>query len=477
LPNIVFILCDDLGPGDLGCYGQTRIRTPNIDRLAAAGVRLTTHYSGNNVCAPSRCVLMTGLHPGHAFIRDNRGGLRTGVEGQEPVPAGELKFPLTLKRLGYVLGGFGKWGLGPVGSTGDPNQQGFDRFFGYNCQAVAHNFYPTYLWDNQTKVPLDNPDFSAHQKFPADGDPSDRSQYRRYLGTTYAPDRIHAEALNFLAEHRERPFFLYYPTTIPHLALQVPDESLAEYVGKFPESPYLGGQGYVPHMTPRAAYAAMVTHLDRQIGELLDAVNAYGLDEETIVVLTSDNGPAPQGIGGTDSAFFESALGSRGLKGSNYEGGLRVPGLVRWTGHIAAGHVVDRVTGFEDWFPTLLELAGQAGAIPAGLDGISFAPTLRGESQAERPFLYREIPGNGGQQSIRVGSWKAIRTNLNRPTKNTPPGSGAVELYDLAADPGETRNLAAEHPDKVAELTRLMAAQHRPSTLFPIRLLDAPPTP
>ena len=236
-PNIVFILADDLGYGDLSCYGQQRFKTPNIDRLASEGMRFTAHYSGHNVCAPSRCALMSGKHPGHGYIRENRGGLGPDKEGQEPVPPGELTLPLTLKRLGYTLGGFGKWGLGPVGSTGDPLRQGFDRFFGYNCQAVAHNYYPTALWSNDTKITLHNPKFAAHQKLPAGADPKTPESYASFTAQEYAPDLITAQARQFVRENQDRPFFLYFPTTVPHLALQVPEDSLREFEGKFPEEP------------------------------------------------------------------------------------------------------------------------------------------------------------------------------------------------------------------------------------------------
>ncbi|HVX63524.1 MAG TPA: arylsulfatase, partial [Pirellulales bacterium] len=407
-PNIVFIMADDLGYGDLGCYGQTKIRTPNVDRLAAEGMRFTAMYAGCNVCAPSRCVLMSGKHPGHAYIRNNRGGVGQDgkrTEGQEPVPPGELKLPLTLHKLGYVQGGFGKWGLGPIGSTGDPLNQGFDRFFGYNCQAVAHNYYPTHLWDNDRRLPLNNPEFSAHQKLPEGADLDDPATYARFSGHDFAPDMITEQALQFMRENRDRPFFLYYPTTVPHLALQVPEDSLKEYEGKFPEQPYPGGHAYLPHRTPRAAYAAMVTRMDREVGRIMQLAKELGLDDQTIFVFTSDNGPLYDQLGGTDEEFFNSAGGFRGRKGSFYEGGFREPGIVRWNGKIAAGTVSDRVVGFEDWLPTLLELIGAKDAIPAGTDGISFAPTLLGHKQEPRPFLYRESPGYGGQQSVRVGDW------------------------------------------------------------------------
>ena len=337
-PNIVFILADDLGYGDLGCYGQTKIRTPNIDRLAAGGMRFTQAYAGHNVCAPSRCTLMTGLHPGHAYIRENRQA-KGYKEGQEPVPAGYLKLPPAFKALGYTVGGFGKYGLGPIGSTGDPVRQGFDRFFGYNCQAVAHNYYPTHLWDNDRRIPLDNPDFSAHQKLPPGADANDPASYARYRGKVYAPDIIGREALKFVRENKDRPFFLYYPTTVPHLALQVPEDSLKEYASKFPETPYKGERGYLPCLQPRATYAAMITRMDGEVGRVVALVKELGLEDDTVFIFTSDNGPLYDQLGGTDTDFFNSASGLRGRKGAFYEGGFREPCIVRWKGRIAEGTV------------------------------------------------------------------------------------------------------------------------------------------
>jgi arylsulfatase A-like enzyme len=471
MPNIVFLIADDLGYGDLGCYGQKKIRTPNLDRLAAEGMRFTAHYAGNNVCAPSRCVLMAGKHPGHAYIRDNTQA-KGFPEGQEPVPAGHLQLPLLLRKQGYTLGGFGKWGLGPPGSTGDPLRQGFHRWFGYNCQAVAHNHYPTRLWDNDRQVELDNPKFSPYQKLPADANPNDPASYARFAGKEYAPDVIGDRALDFVRANKDRPFFLYYPTTVPHLALQVPEDSLAEYAGQFPETPYKGERGYLPHRQPRAAYAAMVTRMDRAIGKLLALLAELRLDEHTIVVFTSDNGPLYDRTGGTDADFFNSAGGFRGRKGSFYEGGFREPCLVRWKGRIAAGSTSDRVTGFEDWLPTLLELTGARDKTPTDLDGISFAPTLLGHKQELRPFLYRESPGYGGQQCVRAGDWKALRRNLNPGPKAKDQKPGAIELYDLAADPGETTDMAARNPEVVARLRALLESQHVKSDLFPLRALD-----
>jgi arylsulfatase A-like enzyme len=471
-PNLIFILCDDLGYGDVGPFGQTKIRTPNIDRLATQGMKLTSHYAGHNVCAPSRCALLSGKHPGHEYIRENRGGLGGGQEGQEPVPAGELQFPLTLKKLGYTLGCTGKWGLGPIGSTGDPLQQGFDRFYGYNCQAVAHNFYPTHLWSNDDRVELDNAPFAAHQKLPAGADPKEPASYASYAGKQYSADLIAGQARAFVRENKDKPFFLYFATTVPHLALQVPEDSLKEYEGKFPEEPYTGGNGYLPNRTPRATYAAMITRMDAEIGRLLDLVKELGLEERTIVVFTSDNGPLYDKLGGTDADFFQSAGKFRGRKGSYYEGGFHEPCIVRWPGKIAAGSESARVTGFEDWFPTFLELIGEKNATPAGIDGLSFAPTLLGQKQEERPFLYRESPGYGGQQCVRVGDWKLVRQHLHPGPKQKNPPAPTTELYDLAKDPSETKDVAAEHPEIVEKLLNIAREQHVKSELFPIRLLD-----
>src|SRR4029453_17572552 len=286
-PNIVFLIADDLGYGDIGCFGQTKIRTPHIDQLAKEGMRLTQHYSGNAVCAPSRCVLMTGKHPGHAFIRNNRS---TPPEGQYPIPEDTVTLMKLFRELGYATGGLGKWGPGGPGSPGQPMEQGFTRWFGYYCQGVAHNHYPTYLWDDDRKFPLDNPEFSAHQKLPPGADVNDPATYAKYTGKQFAMDLITEEAVKFVRVSKDRPFFLYFPTIIPHLALQVPADSLAEYKDAFPEEPYDGSGGYLPHRTPRAAYAAMVTRMDRHVGQIVQQVKDLGLYDDTIFVFTSDNG-------------------------------------------------------------------------------------------------------------------------------------------------------------------------------------------
>lgn len=487
-PNIIFILADDLGYGDLGSFGQQKIKTPNLDILAAEGMRFTNHYSGNAVCAPSRCVLMTGYHPGHAQVKDNRGLAskkfvdgRPETEGQYPISAKTVTIASHLNGRGYTCGGFGKWGLGGPGSTGEPLKQGFDRWFGYNCQSVAHNFYPTYLWDNDKAIAINNPPFSAHDTFRDDEDPNDPASYRRFRGEDYSADLIADQALNFIRDNAPRPFFLYWPTTVPHVALQVPEESLAEYEGQFPDIPYKGGKGYVPQYKPQSAYAAMITRMDREIGKAMQLVHDLGLDENTVFVFSSDNGPLQgmlQGLAGSDGQFFNSNGGLRDGKGMLYEGGIRVPTIVRWKGRIAAGTTTDRVSGFEDWLPTLSDIAATGAtagsvALPKDIDGISLLPTLLGQSQPPRELLYREFPGYGGQQSIRVGNWKAIRTGLHpRPKDRASAMPIKTELYDLEADPAETTNVADQNLAIVEKLEAMMAKEHRRSDVFPIALLD-----
>ena len=286
-PNVVFVIADDLGYGDLGCYGQKKFRTPAVDKMATEGMKFTQHYSGNAVCAPSRSVLMTGQHPGHTFIRTNRGMPKGEIvngkpeqEGQFPIPDSTVTMAEGMKGVGYTTGGFGKWGLGGPGSTGEPLKQGFDRWFGYNCQAVAHNFYPTYLWNDDKTIDLDNHAFSAHDRFKADEDPDDPASYKRFQGKEYSADRIGEQVLEFIKANKEKPFFVFWPTTVPHVALQVPDDSLEEYLGKWDDPPYKGGKGYIPHFKPRAAYAAMITRMDRDIGRAMELVaKRYSCDD------------------------------------------------------------------------------------------------------------------------------------------------------------------------------------------------------
>lgn len=465
-PNIVFVMADDLGYRELGCFGQQLIRTPHLDDLASQGMRLTQHYSGNAVCAPSRCVLMTGKDPGHATVRNNR---ETKPEGQWPLAANEVTVAKLLQQHGYATGAFGKWGLGGPQSVGRPLQQGFDRFYGYNCQAVAHSYYPASLWSDEELAPLDNhPVIVGHGSLAPNADPADPASYAAFKGTDYAPDRIHEQALKFVDEHREQPFFLFYPSIIPHVALQIPDAELESYTSlgwKDPPFTRSANSGYTPHFTPRAAYAAMISKLDAQVGSLLAKLDELGLSDDTIVIFTSDNG-ATHLNDEVDVNFFKSVGELRGLKGSLYEGGVRVPAIVRWPGHIAAGSVSDRISGFEDWLPTLLDCIGQQAAIPSDCDGISLLPTLLGQSQPPRPYLYREFAGYGGQQSLRVGPWKAVRQRIKK-------GNMEVELYNIDEDISESHNVAAEHPELVAELTAKMSQVRTPSATFPLFPADS----
>ncbi len=482
-PNIIYILADDLGYAELGCYGQEKIKTPNIDRLAAEGMRFTQHYCGNAVCAPSRCVLMTGKHPGHAYVRNNGGpkGLddlreKYGWEfpGQTPIPDAEVTIAEMLKQKNYATGATGKWGLGHFGTTGDPNKQGFDLFFGYNCQAHAHSYYPGHLWRNDQKVFLDNdPPISGHARMPAGADPNDPASYAQFKGTDYSAERIAEAALQFIRENKDGPFFLYYPSTIPHVALHVPDEELKPYLANnWPETPFTAkdGYGYTPHRTPRAAYAAMITHLDSDVGRVMALLKELQLDESTLVMFSSDNGTThlDQEV---DFDFFESVGPLRGLKGSLYEGGIRVPMIARWPGKIQAGQTTDHISAFYDVMPTIAEITGTKAS--GRIDGISFAPTLFGkpEKQKEHEFLYWEFPGYGGQQAVRLGPWKGVRQNMLR--RNNPDPL-KIELYNLEDDIGETTNVAAEHPDIVAKIQAIMKREHTPSELFRMAPLDGP---
>ena len=468
-PNIVLIMADDLGYAELGSYGQKKIRTPHLDQLAQQGMRFTRNYSGNAVCAPSRCVLMTGRHPGHAEIRNNS---EVRPEGQRPLSPDAVTVAEVLAAEGYVTGAFGKWGLGAPASTGDPLHQGFHRFFGYNCQRHAHSYYPAYLWDNAQRIPLqNNPPIPGHARLPRDANPTDPASYNRYKGHDYAPDRIHQQALSFIRKHRNEPFFLYYPTIIPHVALHVPDEDLKPYLAQhWHDPPYTrrSGGGYTPHFTPRAAYAAMITRMDRYIGRLLNLLHELDLADNTIVIFTSDNGTTHLKRE-VDYEFFQSVKPLRGLKGSLYEGGVRVPLIVRWPGHIQPQSTSSLVTGLEDWLPTLLDLIESPAPRPGGLDGISIAPTLTGQPQNTRKFLYREFSGYGGQQAVWMGRWKGIRQRILKRNNQTPL---KIELYDLEADVSESRDVSATHPKVVKQLKALMEQEHQPSTVFPFPALD-----
>jgi arylsulfatase A-like enzyme len=421
-PNIIFILADDLGYGDLGCYGQKKIKTPNLDRLAKQGMRFTQAYAGSTVCAPSRCVLMTGKHTGHAHIRGN---------SLVPLRPEDITVAALLKRAGYVTGLIGKWGLGEPGTTGVPTKQGFDYFFGYLNQVHAHNYYPDYLWRNEDKVPIE-------------GNVVEKNVATKR--TQYSHDLFAEEALRFVEKNKAKPFFLYLAFTIPHanneagkLGMEVPsDEPYAKEA--WPQ--------------PQRNHAAMITRMDRDIGRLLQKLQELGIDENTIIFFASDNGPHQEG--GGDPFFFRSSGPLRGFKRSLHEGGVRIPMIVRWPGKIPAGETNPHVWAFWDFLPTATELAGAK--TPDNIDGISVAPTLlRQGKQKSHEFLYWEFHEGGFQQAIRMGDWKAIRPKLGAP----------LELYDLAKDLSEEKNIADRHPDVIARIDTLLQNARTDSAQWP----------
>ena len=429
-PNIVFILADDLGYGDLGCSGQHEILTPNIDRLSAEGMRFTQFYAGAPVCAPSRSVLMTGQHTGHTRIRGN---------AKVDLRPEDVTVAQVLQGAGYATGLDGKWGLGSEGTIGAPTRKGFDHFFGYVDQTMAHNYYPTYLVRDDQRVPLRN-------VVPHPG------QYGQGVATVrldYTADLIAADSLQFIREHARQPFFLYLAPTLPHAN----DERKPDGM----EIPDYGAYAHKSWPTPEKGYAAMVTLLDREVGDVLTELKTLGLEDSTVVIFTSDNGPHHEG--GHDPDFFHSRGPLRGIKREVYEGGIREPMIVRWPGHVAAGSVSTHVGYFGDFMTTAAELAGRPA--PEHLDSISFLPTLLGHpaAQREHEYLYWEFYEGESAQAVRMGDWKAIRI---------PMVTGPIRLYDLASDLGERHDLAAAHPDLVRETGALMDYAHVPSPLWQV---------
>jgi arylsulfatase A len=448
-PNIIYIMADDLGYAELGCYGQTKIQTPNIDRLCTEGIKLTQHYSGNPVCAPSRCSLMTGLHTGHTQIRGNKqiGGnenwkLGATGGGQYPLMAGTVTVARILQDAGYKTGAFGKWGLGTVASSGDPQKQGFDHFHGYICQRQAHTHYPNHLWK--------------------DGEIDWIKENEGGKEVVHSHDVMAQSALDFIKTCKDGPFFCYVPFTIPHVSIQVPEESLAQYRGKFEEpKPFEGSSLYFPNPTPRAGYAAMITHMDKDVGRIMDLVDELGLAENTLIIFTSDNGPTFNG--GSDSEFFESAKPLNGLKGSVYEGGIRIPYIAKWKGRITPGTESDHMSAFWDFLPTCCEMIGEKP--PKNIDGISMLPALLGDTknQTQHKYLYWEL---GNQQAIRAGDWKLLRSFDKK------SGKATVELFNIANDIAEQHNLAKSTPEKVAELLKMIKENRTVSPVFKLALDD-----
>lgn len=440
-PNIIFILADDLGYGDLGCYGQKLIQTPQLDAMAKQGMRFTQFYAGTAVCAPSRSSLLTGQHTGHTPIRGNKG---VEPEGQWPIPDSAITIAEVLKKAGYTTGDFGKWGLGAIASTGDPIKQGFDFFYGYNCQSKAHDYYPDHLWENDTRInfPANTPDHP----------------------TDYSAELIQQKALQFIDQQKNKPFFLYLSYTLPHAALQVPDDSLFEkYKKLFNEKPVpvqpWNGKGYAPQAYPHAAYAAMVSRLDAYVGQIMQKLKESGIDKNTLVIFSSDNGPHKEG--GNEPEWFNSNGSLRGIKRDLYEGGIREPMIAWWPGKVKAGSTSDYAGAFWDFLPTFAELAKQPS--PKGIDGISILPVLfQQKNQPAHSWLYWEFHEEGGKQAVRMGKWKGVRLKVN-----TQP-NGPIELYDLQTDVAEKNNVADKHPDIVQAIQKIMQQQHRESPDFPL---------
>ena len=472
-PNIIYILADDLGYGELGVYGQKKIKTPNIDALAASGILFTQHYAGAPVCAPSRYMLMTGKHSGHARIRGNDEWAERGdvwnfekavndpnLEGQRPILNSTVTLGEILQDAGYKTAIVGKWGLGAPLTEGIPNKNGFDFFYGYNCQRQAHQLYPRHLWKNEGKDWLNNEIIAPGTKLDKGVDIFTLDSYKKYDQKDYAPAKMQTEVLGFIEENKDQPFFMYYASPLPHLPLQVPQEYVERYVKIFGnEEPYIGDKGYFPNRYPHAAYAGMITYLDDQVGEIVAKLKELGIYENTLIVFTSDNGPSY--TGGVDAEFFNSANpfpNNYGrTKGFTYEGGIRVPMIASWPGKINAGSTTDHISAFWDVLPTFSELV-KVNA-PEDIDGISFLPTLiGGGEQGEHDFLYWEFPSYQGQQAVRIGDWKGIRKDIFK-------GNMEVELYDLKNDMAETTDVSDQYPAIVAQIEIIMESEHTPAEI------------
>lgn len=464
-PNILFIFADDLGYADLGCYGQELIETPHIDALAQQGKLFTSAYSASPVSASSRCGLLTGLNMGHAHIRGNDEWLEKGdvwnyekasgdphLEGQRPIPANAVTIPELLKQQGYATGCFGKWGIGAPYSEGVPEKQGFDIFFGYNCQRQAHSYFPNHLWRNDQRVELNNEIIPPKTKLLEGVDIYDEKNYERFFQQDYSAEIIFNESLAFIENNAGRhPFFLYYATTLPHKPIQAPKRWVDKYVEKFgDEEPYTGGS-YYPCRYPAATYAAMVSYFDEQVGQMVAKLKELGIYENTLIIVTSDNGP------GYKSEHFQSAkpFSSEGgrVKGSLYEGGIRSPFIAVWDQKIPAGTTSDFPFALYDMMATFCEVSNAP--IPEETDGISILSELTGEGkQMQHAYLYWEYPQSGGQQAVRYGDWKGLRLNINK------EGNTRIQLFNLAEDIGETNDVADRYPEIVREIEHFMTTSH-----------------
>ena len=454
-PNIIYIYADDLGYAELGCYGQQKIKTPHLDQLAKEGMKFTQHYTSAPVCAPARCMLMTGKHSGHSYIRGNYelGGFQDSTEGgQMPLPEGTFTVAKMMKQAGYVTGAIGKWGLGMSNSTGDPNKQGFDYFYGYLCQKQAHNFYPTHLWLNGKWDSLNNPLILVHTPLAKD---APNSAFDYFKGKDYSLDKMVDKTKGFIKQNKDKPFFLYLPYTGPHVSLQAPDAAVKEYIGQFDESPYRGEKGYASTLYPKSTYAAMITYMDKQIGQILKLLKELNLDENTIVMFSSDNGTTFD-VGGVEAKYFNSVGGLRGLKQDLYEGGIKEPFIVRWPNKIKTGQVTEHISVQYDLMATLADLLKLK--IPKN-DGISYLPTLLGKSQMQqkRPYLFFEFPEKGGQIAIRMGDFKGVKSGMKK-NKNAP-----WEIYNLKTDVNEMTDVAAQNPALAKQFEAILQKEHQPA--------------
>ena len=472
-PNIILILADDLGYGELGCYGQQIIETPHIDRLAESGIRFTQHYSGAPVCAPARCVLLTGKHSGHAYIRGNDEWAERGevwnyramiadstLEGQRALPANTQTLAKIMQSAGYKTGMIGKWGLGAPQTESIPNKMGFDYFLGYNCQRQAHTYYPLHLYENEKRLYLNNDTVAPNTKLEIAADPFQNNSYAKFQLTDYAPDVMFEGMMNFIDKNKGEPFFFYWASPIPHVPLQAPQRWVDYYVDKLGiEEPYLGEKGYFPNRYPNASYAAMISYLDENVGKLIKKLKEENIYENTLIIFTSDNGPTY--AGGVDAHYFNSAAPFNNdygwTKGFVNEGGIRVPLIASWPEKIKIGAESDHISSFIDLLPTFCEIADVE--IPEEVDGISFLPSIinMGE-QKQHEFLYWEFPEYNGQQAVRWGDWKGIRKNIHE-------GNLEIALYHLKFDIREENNVAAQYPDIIAKIMQFMEESHTKSEI------------
>ena len=473
-PNIILFFYDDLGYGELGVYGQKIIETKNIDNLANNGLIFTNFYSGSPVCAPSRSILLTGLHGGHTKIRGNheygsRGDVwdyskmseDPNLEGQYPIGKSEIIFPKFLKEVGYTNGMVGKWGLGPPNSTSVPTEMGFNYFYGYNCQRMAHNLYPPHLWENNKRDILDNEVISPKLKLQPGQDPYDESNYDIFNQNDYAPDNMHIKAQEFIEKNKDNPFFLYYASPIPHAPLQAPQNLVDKYkniIGD--EEPYLGDKGYFPTRYPRATYAAMIEYIDIQVGEIVEQLKRLNIYDNTIILITSDNGPTY--AGGVDFEYFNSTgifqNDPKRMKGYTYEGGVRVPFIISWPQKIKKGRLINDISISYDIFPTLVELTG-SDIFSYYTDGVSLVDIINDESEIiNRDYIYWEFPSYGGQQAARMGNYKAILMDIKK-------GNKKIELYDLSVDIKEKNDISLDFPEIVKEFEKIFMKEHEKSDI------------